>query len=71
MSMYRAMQCRLDEDLSQLVIFLRQQGVPHRITEERGEQVIWTRDGTDADSKHKPAAGLNPPPGDDLLRSRS
>lgn len=49
MSMYRALQCRLDEDLSQLVVFLRQQGVPHRITEERGEQVVWTRDEVDAE----------------------
>ena len=49
MSMYRAMQCRLDEDLSQLVIFLRQQGVPLRITEERGEQVVWTRNESDAE----------------------
>lgn len=48
MSMYRALHCRLDEDLSQLALFLRSQGVPHRITEERGEQVIWTRDEADA-----------------------
>ncbi|MFA5679548.1 MAG: rhomboid family intramembrane serine protease [Pseudomonas sp.] len=49
MSKYRAMHCRLDEDLSQLTLFLHRQGVPHRITEERGEQVIWTRDETDAE----------------------
>ena len=48
MSMYRALHCRLDEDLTQLTVFLRSQGVPHRITEERGEQVIWTRDEGDA-----------------------
>ncbi|SDS08724.1 GlpG protein [Halopseudomonas litoralis] len=49
MSMHRAMHCRLDEDLSQLTHFLRRQGVPHRITEERGRQVIWTRDEVDAE----------------------
>lgn len=49
MSMYRAMHCRLDEDLSQLTLFLRSQGVAHRITEERGEQVVWTRDEADAE----------------------
>lgn len=49
MSMYRAMQCRLDEDLSHLTHFLRRRGVAHRITEERGEQVIWTRDERDAE----------------------
>lgn len=49
MSRCRAMHCRLDEDLSQLTGFLRRQGVPHRITEERGQQVIWTRDEADAE----------------------
>ncbi|PRB81338.1 rhomboid family intramembrane serine protease [Pseudomonas sp. MYb185] len=49
MSKYRAMHCRLDEDLSQLTGFLRRQGVPHRITEERGQQVVWTRDEADAE----------------------
>ena len=49
MSMYRAMHCRVDEDLGPLTHFLRQQGVPHRITEERGQQVIWTRDEVDAE----------------------
>lgn len=48
MSMYRALQCRLDEDLGRLTRFLHSQGVPHRITEERGEQVIWTRSEEDA-----------------------
>ena len=48
MSMYRALQCRLDEDLSSLTHFLRTRGVAHRITEERGQQVIWTRDEADA-----------------------
>lgn len=49
MSMYRALECGLDEDLSQLTRYLYEQGVPHRITEERGEQVIWTRDEADAE----------------------
>lgn len=49
MSMHRALECQLDEDLSQLTRFLHQQGVPHRITEERGEQVIWTGDEADAE----------------------
>lgn len=49
MSMYRALECRLDEDLSQLTRFLHRQGVPHRITEERGEQVVWTGDEADAE----------------------
>lgn len=49
MSMYRAMQCRLDEDLSPLTRFLRRQGVPHRITEERGAQVVWTHNEADAE----------------------
>lgn len=49
MSMYRALQCRLDEDLSRLTLFLRSQGVPHRITEERGEQVVWTGNEDDAE----------------------
>ncbi|EZQ17186.1 rhomboid family intramembrane serine protease [Halopseudomonas bauzanensis] len=48
MSMYRALQCRLDEDLSSLTHFLRARGVAHRITEERGRQVIWTRNEADA-----------------------
>lgn len=48
MSMYRALQCRLDEDLSSLTHFLRARGVAHRITEERGQQVIWTRNEADA-----------------------
>lgn len=49
MSMYRALQCRLDEDLGRLTLFLHSQGVPHRITEERGEQVVWTRNEEDAE----------------------
>ncbi|WP_193075322.1 rhomboid family intramembrane serine protease [Pseudomonas sp. FME51] len=49
MSMHRAMHCRLDEDLGPLTHFLRQQGVPHRITEERDRQVIWTRDEVDGE----------------------
>lgn len=49
MSKYRALACDLDEDLSRLIHFLRMQGVPHRVTEERGEQVIWTRSEADAD----------------------
>ena len=44
MSKYRALQCALDEDLTHLTRFLRSHGVPHRITEERGQQVVWTRD---------------------------
>ena len=49
MSMHRALQCRLDEDLGQLTRFLHSQGVPHRITEERGEQVVWTGSEEDAE----------------------
>lgn len=49
MSMHRAMHCGMDEDLSQLTHFLRRQGVLHRITEEHGLQVIWTRDEADAE----------------------
>jgi len=48
MSRFRALQCRLDEDLSQLTRFLQQHGVRHRITEERGEQVVWTLSERDA-----------------------
>lgn len=48
MSKCRALQCGLDEDLTNLTRFLRSQGVPHRITEERGQQVVWTRDETAA-----------------------
>lgn len=48
MSNYRAMQCPLDEDLSSLSRFLREHGVVHRITEERGQQVLWTRDAEQA-----------------------
>ena len=49
MSKFRAVQCGLDEDLSQLTRFLHLQGVRHRITEERGEQVIWTLSEQDAE----------------------
>ncbi len=54
MSKYRALACDLDEDLSRLIHFLRMQGVPHRVTEERGEQVIWTRSEADADLVRTP-----------------
>ncbi len=49
MSKYRAMQCPLDEDLSALSRFLHEHGVVHRITEERGHQVVWTRSTEQAD----------------------
>lgn len=46
--MIRALQCPLDEDLSQLARFLRSRGVVHRISEEGGRQVVWTVDEADA-----------------------
>lgn len=49
MSGYRVLQCPLEEDLSDLSRFLRQHGVPHRITEERGQQVVWAADAEQAD----------------------
>lgn len=44
MSAVVALRCPLDEDLSDLVALLRQSGVPHRVTEEAGEQVVWVPD---------------------------
>ena len=49
MKTIRAMQCRMDEDLTNLTLFLRSQGIAHRITEERGEQVVWTLNEADAE----------------------
>ena len=49
MSKHRALQCPLDEDLGPLTRFLSSQGVAHRVTEERGEQVVWTRSAEDAE----------------------
>ena len=49
MRKHRALQCRLDEDLGPLTRFLSSQGVAHRVTEERGEQVVWTRSAEDAE----------------------
>lgn len=46
--MYRAMQLPLDKDLRQLTRFLRSRGLVHRITEEGGQQVVWTVDEADA-----------------------
>ncbi|SFM33727.1 rhomboid family intramembrane serine protease [Halopseudomonas yangmingensis] len=46
--MYRALECPLTEDLAPLSRFLRAQGTVHRISEERGLQVVWTLDEADA-----------------------
>ena len=40
--MYRAQVVTGETDLSSLSYFLYQQGVPHKITEESGELVLWT-----------------------------
>lgn len=40
--MYRALVLPGDKDLSALSYFLYRQGVPHKITEESGAQVLWT-----------------------------
>jgi hypothetical protein len=42
--MFRALQCPLEEDLSGFTRYLSSQGVVHRVTEESGQQVVWTRD---------------------------
>lgn len=66
--MYRALQCPLDEDLSRFTRFLRSRGVVHRITEERGKQVVWTHDEAGAQivqalyAQGLPDAALDPPP---------
>ncbi|KEQ16667.1 rhomboid family intramembrane serine protease [Endozoicomonas numazuensis] len=41
--MYRALELPAHKDLSALSYFLYRQGVPHRITEESGKQVLWTQ----------------------------
>ncbi|AMO57062.1 hypothetical protein GZ77_00940 [Endozoicomonas montiporae] len=40
--MYRALVIPGDKDLSSLSYFLYRQGLPHKITEEAGQLVIWT-----------------------------
>ena len=40
--MYRTLVLPGDKDLSALSYFLYRQGVPHKITEESGAQVLWT-----------------------------
>lgn len=40
--MYRALVIPGHKDLSPLSYFLYQQGLPHKITEEAGQQVVWT-----------------------------
>ena len=40
--MYRALVIPGDQDLSALSYFLYRQGIPHKITEESGRQVLWT-----------------------------
>ena len=42
--MHRALELPTQVDLSALSYFLYQQGLPHKITEESGKQVIWTPD---------------------------
>ena len=40
--MYRALVIPGEKDLSALSYFLYRQGIPHKITEESGRQVLWT-----------------------------
>ncbi len=47
--MQRALTCPLEEDLRPLVRFLRSRGVVHRVSEERGMQVVWVVDQATAD----------------------
>ena len=42
--MIRVLDVGIDENLRDLSRYLRQQGVPHRIIEESGKQVIFVRD---------------------------
>lgn len=42
--MIKVLDVRIDENLRDLSRYLRQQGVPHRIIEESGRQVIFVRD---------------------------
>ncbi len=44
MSIVAALRLPLGEDLSGFVQLLRQRGVPHRVSEESGEQVVWVPD---------------------------
>jgi GlpG protein len=44
MSWLKVAEVELDLDLSQLVQFLREQELVHRISEERGQQVVWVID---------------------------
>ncbi len=41
---YRAVEVSVEHDLSALSFFLYRQGIPHKVTEEAGVQVIWTVD---------------------------
>lgn len=41
MSVVAALRCPLSEDLSAFVALLQRLGVPHRVSEESGEQVLW------------------------------
>ena len=40
--MHRALELPGDIDLSNLSYFLYAQGIPHKVTEESGKQVVWT-----------------------------
>jgi len=39
----KALEVSLDEDLRELSRYLRQQGFPHRITEQSGKQIVWVQ----------------------------
>jgi len=49
MSEYKALELALDEDLRELSRYLWRQGLPHRITEQSGKQIVWVREPTQVD----------------------
>src|SRR5690606_12713467 len=49
MSEYKALELALDEDLRELSRYLWRQGLPHRITEQSGKQIVWVREPAQVD----------------------